>query len=217
MSDHIIQTISDLEKKVQEYESNALRVKTTINELCGMAGIPKRYNAGDLEITGAGFKIRSDQFHGRPLATIVREYLEMRKRADIGPASLDEIFSALSEGGYESECKTEAIAKTSLYNSISKNPIFYKLPNKQWGLLEWYPNAKKKTIQNSFGEEEDLEEKEPAVAPEAREQSSGPPPRRNPPPPERSPATSAAGDYMRKLQQESPKTFTTEGGPSDLQ
>jgi DNA-directed RNA polymerase delta subunit len=147
MSEHIIQTISDLEKKVQEYESNALRVKTTINELCGMAGIPKRYNAGDLELPGVGFKIRSDQFHARPLATIVREYLEMRKRADLGPATLDDIFGALAQGGYESDCKTEAIAKTSLYNSISKNSNFYKLPNKQWGLAEWYPNAKKKPIQ----------------------------------------------------------------------
>jgi len=120
-----------------------------------MAGIPRRYSVGDLEASTSSFNIRSDQFHGRPLATIVREYLDMRKRADLGPASLDDIFSALAQGGYESECKTEAIAKTSLYNSISKNPAFYKLPNKQWGLLEWYPNAKKKTVQSgSAGEEE---------------------------------------------------------------
>jgi hypothetical protein len=165
MSDHIIQTISDLENKVREYESNALRVKVTINELCGMAGIPKRYNAGDLELSGGGFKIRSDQFHGRPLATIVREYLEMRKRADLGPATLDEIFAALAQGGYESDCKTDAIAKTSLYNSINKNAVFYKLPNKAWGLLEWYPNAKKRTIQNGDAEVEGVETAKDDAAP----------------------------------------------------
>jgi hypothetical protein len=154
MSDHIVQTISDLEKKVQEYESNALRVKTTINELCSMAGIPKRYASGDLEPTGGGFNIRSDQFHARPLATIVREYLEMRKRVDLGPATVDEIFDALAQGGYESGAKTDAIAKISLNNSINKNPIFYKLPNKRWGLLEWYPKAKQRQTEEDDGESE---------------------------------------------------------------
>jgi hypothetical protein len=143
MSDHIIQTIADLEKKVQEYEAHSLRVKTTINELCSMAGLPPRYAASALEkSSGGGFTIRSDQFHARPLATIVREYLEMRKGMDIGPATVDEIFDALAQGGYESQAKEERIAKIALYNALAKNPIFYRLPNKRWGLLEWYPKAK---------------------------------------------------------------------------
>lgn len=144
MNDHIIETIADLEKKVQEYEGHALRVKTTINELCVMAGLQPRYEAAALEKSGGGFSIRSDQFHARPLATIVREYLEMRKRADIGPATTDEIFDALAEGGYEFKTKTEQIARISLNNALTKNPIFYKLPNKRWGLLEWYPKAKQR-------------------------------------------------------------------------
>jgi hypothetical protein len=144
MSDHIKQTIADLERKVQEYEAHSLRVKTTINELCAMADLPPRYAEAELNKThGAGFVIRSDQFHARPLATIVREYLEMRKRADLGPASTEEIYAALAEGGYAFNTKTEQIARISLNNAINKNPIFYKLPNKKWGLLEWYPKAKR--------------------------------------------------------------------------
>lgn len=145
MNDHIVQTITDLEKKVVEYEGHAIRVKTTINELCAMAGLAPRYAASALEKSGGGgFTIRSDQFHARPVATIVREYLEMRKRADVGPATTDEIFSALAEGGYEFQTKNEQVARISLNNALTKNPVFYKLPNKKWGLLEWYPKAKQR-------------------------------------------------------------------------
>jgi hypothetical protein len=145
MSDHIVQTISDLEKKVQEYEANSLRVKITINELCQMAGLPPRYPASSLEKSSvSGITIRSDQFHARPLATIVREYLEMRKNAGLGPALLEDVFEALAQGGYESQAKEERIAKIALYNALTKNPIFYRLPNKHWGLLEWYPKAKQR-------------------------------------------------------------------------
>ena len=141
--DHIVKTIADLEKKVAEHEADALRLKTTINELCSMAGLQPRYAASALQTNGArSYVIRSDQFHGRPTATCVREYLEMRKRADLGPASLNEIFDALLEGGYEFNTKSDQVSRVSLNNQISKNPIFYRLPNKQWGLLEWYPKAR---------------------------------------------------------------------------
>src|ERR1043165_1983979 len=112
MTDHIVQTISDLEKKVAEYEAHALRVKTTINELCEMAGLSPRYASAELQKSSrGGFAIRSDQFHARPQATVVREYLELRKRADLGPATVDEIFDALAQGGYKFNTKTEQIAR----------------------------------------------------------------------------------------------------------
>jgi hypothetical protein len=158
MNDHIVQTITDLEKKVAEYEGHAIRVKTTINELCVMAGLPARYTAASLEkSSGSGFTIRSDQFHARPVATIVREYLEMRKRADIGPATMEEIFDALAQGGYESQAKEERIARIALYNALTKNPVFYKLPNKRWGLLEWYPKAKQRDDESE--DEENIKKK----------------------------------------------------------
>jgi DNA-directed RNA polymerase delta subunit len=65
----------------------------------------------------------------------------MRRAADMGPATINEIFDSLVEGAYEVGAKNTQIAKVSLYNSLGKNPSFYKLPNKQWGLRAWYPNA----------------------------------------------------------------------------
>jgi hypothetical protein len=144
MSDHIIKTINDLQKRVEEHESHAVRLKTTINELCLMSNIPPKYADISSSSGPRSFQLRSDQFHGRPLATVVREYLELRRAADIGPASTAEIFEALTEGGYEFNTKSDDISKISLSNSMRKNTVFYTLPNKKWGLAEWYPNAKKK-------------------------------------------------------------------------
>ncbi len=128
---------------VADHEDSAVRLKTIINELCAKGGLPPRYGPSELErSSGASFDFRSDQFHARPLATCVREYLDIRRRANMGPATTNEIFDALAKGGYEFGAKNEQIARVSMYNSVNKNPAFYKLPNKKWGLREWYPNAK---------------------------------------------------------------------------
>jgi hypothetical protein len=142
--DYILKTIADLDRTIAEHEAKTIRLKESVNDLCGMAGIPTKYSVTALQSSTQVFNIRSDLFHGRPLATSVREYLEMRRRADMGPAAIAEIFDALVSGGYEFNTKNDQISRVSLNNTISKNPIFYKLPNKRWGLQEWYPNARKR-------------------------------------------------------------------------
>jgi hypothetical protein len=143
MSNNTTFTESDLEKMVAEHEAAAIRVKTIINELRVKSGLEPRYAPSELQqSSGGAFNFRDDQFHGRPLATCVREYLEMRRQSGLGPASSNEIYDALAKGAYEFGAKNEQVARVSTYNSINKNPVFYKLPNKKWGLREWYPNAK---------------------------------------------------------------------------
>jgi len=135
-------TFADLEQMVADHEASAARAKAIINELCVKHGLPARYAPSELESRSGGtFKIRSDQFHGRPMATCVKELLEMRRAANLGPATINEILDSLIEGAYEVGAKNTQIARVSLYNSLGKNPAFYKLPNKQWGLRAWYPSA----------------------------------------------------------------------------
>jgi hypothetical protein len=150
-------TLADLEKLVEEHESNAIRVKTIINELCRKNGLPERYPAQTLQRSSGGFRIRSDQFHARPLATCLKEFLELRRNADLGPAAANEIFEALLKGGFSFGGKTEDINRAMVYNALTKNPAFYRLPNKQWGLREWYPNAK-------VDEKDDAVTEKPATA-----------------------------------------------------
>jgi hypothetical protein len=155
MSDHVLLTIGDLKKKIQEQEENIVRLKKTINDLCGIAGIPIEYQSDDLIVnTSQTAEIRPDQFHARPLATVIREFLEMRKARNIGPSTTNEIYAALTKGGYEFGSKNEGNAMIVLNQAIRKNPVFYRLPNNTVGLTEWYPGAKKKKSNGTDDEPE---------------------------------------------------------------
>lgn len=144
MSDHIVKTIEELEHKLAEQVSAVVATKSLINQLCEMAKVPARYHDADLTAgSGPSLSIRSDQFYGQPQAACVREILEMRKALNKGPATVNEIYSALVEGGFAFDTKNDENAKRGLRISIAKNTaLFHKLPNGKIGLKAWYPNAK---------------------------------------------------------------------------
>jgi hypothetical protein len=138
--------INDLVAKIEERMKPINDDKRTVNRLCELASMPLRYP--DLEgerVTGA-LSFRRDQFFGKPLATVVREYLEQRGPSDrggLGAAMTGEIFDALIAGGYKPETDDVENAKRGLRIALTKNSqTFYRVPSGAYGLLEWYPNAK---------------------------------------------------------------------------
>lgn len=144
MSDDIQNTIEVLAKRVAAKEEEANKLKKLVNELCAEAGISPRYP--NVVETGAALgKARSDQYYGQPLTAAIRGYLEQRKAAGLGAASLEEIYSAVRDGGYKFESKNESNARTSVGNTLRKSSsIFHRIPTGQYGLLVWYPGAKSK-------------------------------------------------------------------------
>src|SRR5690242_4277206 len=100
MNEHIQKTIDDAQRKLRDLEDAVRKAKEQINWLCHLAGQPPMFSDTEPAVQGNLFAIRSDQFFGRPLATVAREYLELRKSAGLGAATLEEIFEALSRGGY---------------------------------------------------------------------------------------------------------------------
>ena len=139
---HAEQTIVDLEKKREEVKAELLRIETAINCLCEVMGQPRRYEETTAE-KHLATQTRADQYYGRPLATVAAEVLEKRKEAGIGAATLDQLFTELSRGGFKFEGKNEGIQKRGLAIAMGKNTAkFHKLPNDTWGLMEWYPKAK---------------------------------------------------------------------------
>lgn len=67
----------------------------------------------------------------------------MRKAADLGPASPRDIFLALQKGGFAFDTANDSNAITGIRNTLRKaSQIFHRLPNGEYGLLKWYPNAK---------------------------------------------------------------------------
>lgn len=154
MSEHIIKSIAELEEKLAPIDAKARELKTAINSLAKCINreppYPEAFGDGRAASQSSqSFTIRSDQFHGQPLATAMREIFEMRRGAGNGPATVNELYDALVEGAFGFETKNDENAKRGLRVSLGKNPVFYKLPNGLWGLKEWYPNAKTKKVATS--------------------------------------------------------------------
>jgi hypothetical protein len=122
-------------------------MKRTVNRLCGYAGIPPKYAVTQPQHGGdPAMHIKPGQFHNRPLATAAREFLTLRGSAEDGgrgPATDQEIFSALKIGGFVFEARTEETSLRALRISLAKSTqTFYRLPTGEFGLPSWFPGAK---------------------------------------------------------------------------
>jgi hypothetical protein len=153
MTKTLDQAIDEIVAKITALENEIRDQKKTVNTLCAVAGREELYQL-DAPEEAVPNRVRADQFYGQPLATAVRTILVMRKQQNLGAATINEIFEALSKGGYTFNTKTDDVGRASLRNSLSKNTVtFHKLPNGRFGLLSWYPNAKAggKIVQTGFG------------------------------------------------------------------
>ncbi|MGJ5134907.1 hypothetical protein [Bradyrhizobium oligotrophicum] len=142
----VAETIDKLSAEITAAEAAIRKKKETVNTLCTILDRPPAYQIEDA-VAAVPTSIRSDQFYGQPLASAVRTILEMRKQRGLGAATNNEIYDALTAGGYEFDTRSEDIARKSLRNSLAKNTaLFHKLPNGQFGLLSWYPNVRKSRV-----------------------------------------------------------------------
>lgn len=143
MSDHLKQTIADLETKLAERLAEVAKIRDTINRVAELAGEPIPYPEVAEPEQRTGGPIRSDEFYGKPLHTAMRAFLEKRGQM-LGPASVNEIYDAMVKGGYQFDTANEANAKRVIRITLTKNSgVFHKLPNGAYGLLAWYPSVKK--------------------------------------------------------------------------
>jgi hypothetical protein len=141
MADNLLDTIETLSARAMAKEEEAHKLKTLVNELCREAGIAVRF--GNIPMVGAGLSLRSDQFYGLGLTTAVRNYLELRKASGLSSASLTDIFTALKAGGFKFGTTNEKNARIIVGNAVRKtSAVFHRVPNGEYGLLSWYPNAK---------------------------------------------------------------------------
>lgn len=133
MSDSYDNAIHELKQEI----TSRMR---TVNDLLKLQGKPPLYPDPDAINSANSTTIRRDQFYGHSLSAAVREFLNIRK--SIGPATLDEIYAALTAGSFRFDAD-ESNAKPALKQSLTKNTaIFHRLPNGSYGLAEWYPNRK---------------------------------------------------------------------------
>lgn len=142
--EHIQRTIADFQTRLKKAESEVIRYKKTINDLCEMADQPPLYAETDFEETATAMALQfsSDAFYGKPLASSIKMILEQRKARNNGPAPLKELLEELRRGGYQFQGKEEN-QRIIVSDAIRKNTDFHKLPNGLWGLTIWYDRIKK--------------------------------------------------------------------------
>ncbi len=159
MRDEFKSAIAALQSDLHDIERKAAETKRAINRLCELAGNAPMYVVVDTDSSRPSITtLRNDQFYGKVMNTAAREYLEMRKAANLGPATPREIYEALVEGGFKFDTKIEVNAITGLRQILRKNSsIFHRLPHGAYGLLAWYPNAK-------VSRSDDSDEEEPSEA-----------------------------------------------------
>jgi len=135
--------IEALESKLKGLSQQVAETKRMINELCKLADVAPPYQDTTVQEQPAIGSLRADQFYGKVMTTAAREYLEMRKASNRGPAAPREIYKALVLGGFPFDTKIETNAIAGLRQTLRKNSsIFHRLPNGEYGLLAWYPKAK---------------------------------------------------------------------------
>ena len=132
----MLQDVADMEAKLEQK-------KRLVNEICIDRGQPPRFTevGGSHARAMVGLGSRRDQFYGKPLATAMREYLEMRGRSDrggLGAATINEIYAALVDGGFKFETKNDDNAKRGLRDALSKNTGTFHSVGGAFGLVDWY-------------------------------------------------------------------------------
>lgn len=139
----LMPAINMLQQKLDDAERHAAGIRDALNLLRKEAGLPEVTASTGGAAQASITQIKSDTFYGKRQQTAVREYLEMRKLQDLGPARPREIFDALKAGGFQYEAKDDNIAMVGLRALLRKRTnIFHKMPNGAYGLTAWYPHAK---------------------------------------------------------------------------
>jgi hypothetical protein len=141
-----------LEESIRPVMEQINANKRLINQLCAAAGVPAMHP--EVEHAETSVKrlgpTRTDEYTGRPLATVIREILEQRKAVNLGAIHIDELYDTMKEGGYIFDNKDAAKAKNNMAVSLGKNSIFARVgESANWGLAEWYPGLKRDKNKNA--------------------------------------------------------------------
>lgn len=151
MSNYIQQTLDDLKSRVtakqRDFDAIAAEVnglKSAANQLCRVLGAEPIYaEASSSPTMGASsaLSFRIDQFTGKSLSESVAEYLDMRKASGTleGPATVDEIYDALKQGGFKFETVGDENSKRAIKISLTKTTaLFTRVSDGVFGLKRWY-------------------------------------------------------------------------------
>lgn len=143
----IQEQMKPLEEQIRPVTDQITAKKKLVNQLCSASGEQPIYPEveGDRPPTVGLGPIQTDQYFGKPTATVVRDILERRKKSGLSAISLNDLYEAMKAGGFEFESKDPETARRGVAITLGKNTqTFTRIPSTgAWGLAEWYPNARR--------------------------------------------------------------------------
>jgi hypothetical protein len=142
MADDIDRAIQAGCEKVDGLAAELLRAKLSVNGFCELLGkAPVYQDVSQPETSRTASHGRPDRYHGKPLATVLKQILSARNAAGIGPgpATVDDLYAEMRGGSFDFGDKSDEDAKRGLAVSLAKNSkMFYRVKDGLWGLPEWY-------------------------------------------------------------------------------
>lgn len=139
MRPEIEQAVEVMRSKIRALEGQASDLKKIVNRFYIDEKEAPPYADIVSDSTPQLESLRTDHFYGKTMAVAAQMYLEMRKARGLGSATVNDIYKALKEGGYEFNTAKEEYAKNGVRISLKKTPlIFRQLPNGDYGLCVWY-------------------------------------------------------------------------------
>lgn len=158
MSEHIAKTLADVQEAISKLEREVAQKKELANQLAGMGGLPLPYPVIETAEAPGSAVIARDAFVGQTLHSAMRLYLEKRRLTmpNSAPATVNEMFRGIQDGGYTFETKNEDNAKRNIRIVLGKNTNTFHRVGDAFGLLSWYgPKALKKSRKATGSEAED--------------------------------------------------------------
>jgi hypothetical protein len=155
MSDNLSVAIDAMVEQINAKLTEVSELKRATNTLCKVAGVDPMYPDEDQDSTGPSFRMKADEYYGKPFSTAAKMYLQRRRTA----VSAEDIMRGLEQGSFDYdalEWKPETRLR-AVASSLAKNTaIFHKLPSGLFGLKEWYPEAieRKKTKKDATNDEQ---------------------------------------------------------------
>lgn len=134
----LMAAVEEMQKEIDALQVAINKKKQAINAMYDSMGEQPPYEIeGESPIS---LTIRPDQFYGKGFATAASSYLKIKKQA----CSAQEIMDGLVRGGFDFPWKDEDQLRNVAISLAKNTQVFHKLPNGTFGLLEWYPDLKKK-------------------------------------------------------------------------
>lgn len=147
--------VAPLQERIAPLLAEVDRWKTAINAIYEACDEPPPHVVGSTSgrpvTTERSVQYGRGDFHGRPLAAVVRQII-----TDHGPQSLDELYATMVAGGFVFEKPSEKAAKIGLTVSLGKSRAFAKLDNGYYNLATPGPRGRR-----TNGDETEPEEVEP--------------------------------------------------------